>query len=86
MICPVCRFGNFPGDDTCANCGADLWNVDERGYPVFTESPGRSALLARTTKGHEAVLRAISEGVMPKRWFASRDRYSIPSTESNLPT
>src|SRR5215213_405978 len=28
MICPVCRFGNFPGDDTCANCGADLWGVD----------------------------------------------------------
>jgi len=24
----VCRFGNFPGDDTCANCGADLWNID----------------------------------------------------------
>jgi CBS domain-containing protein len=28
VICPVCRFGNFPGDDTCANCGADLWNAD----------------------------------------------------------
>jgi CBS domain-containing protein len=28
VICPVCRFGNFPGDDVCANCGADLWNVD----------------------------------------------------------
>lgn len=28
MNCPVCRFGNFPGDDTCANCGADLWNAD----------------------------------------------------------
>ena len=28
MICPVCRFGNFPGDDNCANCGADLWNAD----------------------------------------------------------
>ena len=28
MICPVCRFGNFPGDDTCANCGADLWGAD----------------------------------------------------------
>lgn len=28
MTCPVCRFGNFPGDDTCANCGADLWNAD----------------------------------------------------------
>jgi CBS domain-containing protein len=28
VICPICRFGNFPGDDTCANCGADLWNAD----------------------------------------------------------
>jgi CBS domain-containing protein len=24
----VCHFGNFPGDDSCANCGADLWNAD----------------------------------------------------------
>ena len=28
MICPICRFGNFPGDDTCANCGADLTSID----------------------------------------------------------
>jgi CBS domain-containing protein len=28
VICPVCQFGNFPGDDTCANCGADLRNSD----------------------------------------------------------
>lgn len=28
MICPVCHFGNFPGDDICANCGADLTNAD----------------------------------------------------------
>ena len=28
MRCPVCGFGNFPGDDSCANCGADLWNAD----------------------------------------------------------
>ena len=28
VICPICRFENFPGDDTCANCGADLWNAD----------------------------------------------------------
>jgi CBS domain-containing protein len=26
--CPVCGFGNFPGDDSCANCGADLWSAD----------------------------------------------------------
>ena len=24
MRCPACRFENFEGDDTCANCGADL--------------------------------------------------------------
>ncbi len=28
MTCPVCRFGNFPGEDTCANCGSDLRNLD----------------------------------------------------------
>jgi CBS domain-containing protein len=35
VICPVCRFGNFPGDDVCANCGADLWNADTP-QPVTT--------------------------------------------------
>jgi hypothetical protein len=35
VVCPVCRFGNFPGDDTCANCGADLWNADTP-QPVTT--------------------------------------------------
>ena len=24
MLCPVCRFDNFEGEDNCANCGADL--------------------------------------------------------------
>ena len=24
MLCPVCRFDNFEGEDTCTNCGADL--------------------------------------------------------------
>ena len=28
VVCPVCRFENFAGDDTCANCGTDLWNAD----------------------------------------------------------
>lgn len=28
MLCPVCRFENFEGDDTCANCGADLTSGD----------------------------------------------------------
>ncbi len=24
MICPICQFRNFVGDDLCENCGADL--------------------------------------------------------------
>ena len=24
MLCPSCRRDNFEGEDTCANCGADL--------------------------------------------------------------
>jgi CBS domain-containing protein len=24
MLCPVCRVDNFEGEDSCANCGADL--------------------------------------------------------------
>ncbi len=28
MLCPTCRFDNFEGDETCANCGADLVRSD----------------------------------------------------------
>ena len=28
MPCPVCRYENFEGEDTCANCGADLSTAD----------------------------------------------------------
>lgn len=28
MLCPVCRFDNFEGEDACANCGADLATSD----------------------------------------------------------
>jgi signal-transduction protein with cAMP-binding, CBS, and nucleotidyltransferase domain len=28
MLCPVCRYDNFEGEDTCSNCGADLANAD----------------------------------------------------------
>lgn len=28
MLCPVCRFDNFEGDDNCGNCGADLATSD----------------------------------------------------------
>jgi 2-oxoglutarate ferredoxin oxidoreductase subunit beta len=28
LLCPVCGFDNFAGEDTCAHCGADLHTVD----------------------------------------------------------
>lgn len=28
MICPVCQWQNFLGEDTCENCGADLSHSD----------------------------------------------------------
>lgn len=28
MICPVCQWQNFLGEDVCENCGADLWRSD----------------------------------------------------------
>jgi signal-transduction protein with cAMP-binding, CBS, and nucleotidyltransferase domain len=28
MLCPTCRHDNFEGDDSCANCGADLMTSD----------------------------------------------------------
>jgi signal-transduction protein with cAMP-binding, CBS, and nucleotidyltransferase domain len=28
MLCPVCRYDNFEGEDSCANCGADLATSD----------------------------------------------------------
>jgi signal-transduction protein with cAMP-binding, CBS, and nucleotidyltransferase domain len=28
MLCPVCRFDNFEGEDSCTNCGADLSAAD----------------------------------------------------------
>lgn len=28
MLCPVCRFDNFEGDDACTHCGADLATSD----------------------------------------------------------
>jgi len=33
MLCPICRHDNFEGEDSCANCGADLRASD---IPVST--------------------------------------------------
>ena len=74
MICPVCRFGNFPGDDTCANCGADLWRSDTPQQAMSFRGPllgmqleelGAPAphLIEATTSVDVAIDRMRSEGI-----------------------
>ena len=62
--CKVCADGVGESADVVA---ADFWRVDERGYPVFTEGPGSSALIARTRRGLEVVLAAEAAGVIVLR-------------------
>ncbi|MDO5500607.1 MAG: Coenzyme F420 hydrogenase/dehydrogenase, beta subunit C-terminal domain [Propionibacteriaceae bacterium] len=42
----------------------DFWDSDERGYPVFEDGAGVSALLARTERGLQIVREAIADGVI----------------------
>lgn len=46
--CKICPDGT--GEFADISC-ADAWHADERGYPVFTETLGRSLIIARTTEG-----------------------------------
>ncbi|WP_405218092.1 Coenzyme F420 hydrogenase/dehydrogenase, beta subunit C-terminal domain [Agrococcus sp. Ld7] len=59
--CKVCVDGVGESADIVS---ADSWESDERGYPVFTEGEGRSALLARTPRGRQAILDAHAAGVI----------------------
>lgn len=46
--CKICPDGT--GEFADISC-ADAWHSDEKGYPIFTETTGRSLILARTEKG-----------------------------------
>ncbi|QEE60492.1 hypothetical protein FVA74_02080 [Salinibacterium sp. dk2585] len=59
--CKLCPDGVGESADLVA---ADFWHTDDRGYPVFTESEGVSALVARTARGLDVVERAIAAGVI----------------------
>lgn len=62
--CKVCADGVGESADIVA---ADSWTTDARGYPVFTETNGVSALIARTLRGAEVIHEAIAEGVITAR-------------------
>lgn len=59
--CKVCPDGVGESADLVAG---DYWKTDVRGYPVFTDSDGVSALIARTKRGHDLVLSAIANGII----------------------
>lgn len=59
--CKLCPDGVGESADIVA---ADLWDADARGYPVFEDGAGTSALIARTRRGYEIVLAAVEAGVL----------------------
>ncbi len=59
--CKICPDGS--GGQADVVC-ADAWESDERGYPKFAETDGRSLILSRTPRGEDLVCRAISEKVI----------------------
>ncbi|WP_349899816.1 Coenzyme F420 hydrogenase/dehydrogenase, beta subunit C-terminal domain [Parafrigoribacterium soli] len=59
--CKICPDGIGESADVTA---ADFWSTDARGYPDFTERSGVSALIARTPRGRDLVLRAMAAGVL----------------------
>ena len=82
--CKVCADGVGESADVVA---ADFWRVDERGYPVFTEGPGSSALIARTERGLEAVRDAVAAGAIVLRsdpHVRARERATAPAEPSHL--
>lgn len=62
--CKVCADGVGESADIVA---ADSWATDARGYPIFDEDEGVSALIARTARGHAVILDAIDAGVIGVR-------------------
>ena len=62
--CKICPDGVGESADVAAG---DFWRTDERGYPLFEETAGASALLARTPRGLDLVRRAAAAGVIGLR-------------------
>lgn len=59
--CKICPDGIGESADVSA---ADLWHTASGGYPSFEDADGVSALIARTPRGHDLILRAVAAGVI----------------------
>lgn len=59
--CKICPDGSGGfADFVCA----DAWYGDDRGYPIFEETAGRSLIITRTVKGEDVVRRAWEAGYL----------------------
>lgn len=59
--CKICADG--VGESADISVG-DFWKIDDQGYPSFDDEDGVSAVIARTRRGHEALLRARVSGAV----------------------
>lgn len=59
--CKICPDGIGESADIVA---ADFWETDDKGYPIFAERAGVSALIARTPRGLELIEQAFADGVL----------------------
>lgn len=59
--CKICVDGT--GADADISVG-DFWDADDRGFPLFSEGLGNSAIIARTPRGHDLLMRARKDGVV----------------------
>lgn len=64
--CKICPDGHGAQADLVC---ADAWESDERGYPVFTEAPGTSLVVARTELGARLLAEAEAAGRLETRAF-----------------
>lgn len=62
--CKICVDGT--GEHADLSVG-DFWRADKRGYPVFSDAPGVSVLIARTARGAAVIDEAIREGIIVAR-------------------
>lgn len=68
--CKVCPDGVGESADIVAG---DYWRTDAKGYPIFADSDGVSALIARTKRGHDVILSAIAAGVIEAKPLELKD-------------
>ena len=81
--CKMCADGVGESADVVA---ADFWSVDERGYPVFTEGAGSSALIARTERGLDVVLAAAAAGAIVLRPIRMSELANVQPLQRNRRT